>query len=260
MQPSDWLSFLQELAERADPLALARFRARDLRVEEKPDTTLVTDADLAVEESVRALVAKRHPELGIYGEEGGETPGAGAARLIVDPIDSTANFARGIPIFATLLAIEAEGEVVAGLVTAPALATRWWAARGSGAHRNGEPIRVSGISKMSNAQVFHGSLGGAEATATPAGVVELARRGHRDRGFGDFYQHVLVAEGAGEIGVDPIVYPWDVAPLQVLVEEAGGRATTLSGERSIHAGSFVSSNGALHDEVLETLRGDGGRG
>ena len=116
---------LDELAERADALALARFRAHDLHVEEKPDHTLVTEADLAVEEAVRGLVGRRHPELGILGEEQGETEGRAETRLIIDPIDATANFARGIPVFATLLAIESAGEIVAGLVSAPALATRW---------------------------------------------------------------------------------------------------------------------------------------
>jgi histidinol-phosphatase len=259
MSPSDWLPFLQELAERADRLSLARFRARDLRVEEKPDTTLVTEADLAVEEAVRALVAERHPELGVLGEEHGDASGGSELRLIIDPIDATANFARGIPIFATLLAVEQGDEVVAGLVSAPALATRWWAARGSGAYRLGQPIRVSAVRELTNAQVFYGSLGGYEALGTPPSVAALARRGHRDRGFGDFWQHVLVAEGAGELAIDPIVHIWDIAPLQVILEEAGGRATTLSGERSIRGGSLLSTNGLLHDEVLAALDADGGR-
>jgi histidinol-phosphatase len=255
VSPNDWLPFLQELADQADELALARFRARDLRVEEKPDTTLVTETDLAIEEAARKRVAARHPELGIFGEEHGETPGSGSCRLIIDPIDATANFARGIPIFATLLAIEDEGSVVAGLVSAPGLSTRWWAARGAGAHRDGQRVRVSAVSSLANAQIFYGSLGGHEAVATPPAVAELARRGHRDRGFGDFYQHVLVAEGAGEVGIDPIVHAWDIAPLQVILEEAGGRATTLAGERTVYGGSLVSSNGALHDEVLAALAG-----
>ena len=253
MSPNDWLPFLQDLAQRADTLSLARFRARDLRVEEKPDTSLVTETDLAIEEAVRERVAARHPELGVFGEEHGETLGSGTCRLIIDPIDATANFARGIPIFATLLAVEDAGEVVAGLVSAPGLATRWWAARGTGAYRNGQRVRVSGVRSLASAQIFYGSLGGYEALATPPTVAELARRGRRDRGFGDFYQHVLVAEGAGEVGVDPIVRAWDIAPLQVILEEAGGRATTLGGERSVHGGSLVSSNGALHDEVLSVL-------
>lgn len=253
MDPADWLPFLGELADRADGISLSRFRARDLHVHEKPDTTLVSEADLAIEETLRDLVAERRPELGIFGEEHGERPGSGPARLIIDPIDATANFVRGIPIFATLLAIEDGAEVVAGLVSAPALATRWSAARAHGAYRGAERIRVSGVRELKRAQAFHGSLGGSEAIATPRSVAELSQRTHRDRGFGDFYQHVLVAEGAGEIAVDPIVHAWDIAPLQVLVEEAGGRATSLSGKRSVHAGSLLSTNGVVHEEVLALL-------
>ena len=259
MSPKDWLPLLRDLAERADALALERFRASDLRVDEKPDRSLVTEADLAIEEMARSVVAERHPELGIFGEEHGEMVGDGLARLIIDPIDATANFARGIPVFATLLAIEEGDEVIAGLVSAPALATRWWAARGEGAYRSGQRISVSATGKLANAQIFYGSLGGYEAHRTPPGVVDVAKSGFRDRGFGDFWQHVLVAEGAGEVAIDPIVHAWDIAPLLVIVEEAGGRATTLSGERSVHAGSLVSSNGVLHDEILALLAGDGGR-
>ena len=256
MEPRDWLPLLEEIAERAEALALARFRARDLHVEEKPDRSLVTEVDLAIEASARELLASRHPELGVFGEEQGETQGRGDVRLIIDPIDSTANFARGIPIFATLLAIESGGEIVAGLVSAPALGTRWSAARGHGCYRGSERARVSGVSSLKSAQVFHGSLGGGEAVRTPRGVAELAQRASRDRGFGDFYQHVLVAEGAGECAVDPIVHPWDIASLQVIVEEAGGRATTIDGQRDVYAGSLVSTNGLLHDEVLAIVRGE----
>ncbi len=253
MEPSEWLPFLVELADRADALSLARFRARDLVVDEKPDTSLVTEADLAVEEALREAVRRRHPELGVFGEEHGESEGRSDTRLIVDPIDATANFARGIPIYATLLAIEARGEVVAGLVSAPALGTRWSAARGAGCVRDGEPVRVSKVEQLTTAQAFHGSFGGSEAPELPAGITQLVQRTRRDRGFGDFWQHVLVAEGAGEVAIDPVVSPWDIAPLLVIVEEAGGRATSLSGERSIYAGSLVSTNSVLHDQVLNML-------
>ena len=253
MEPRDWLPLLEELAECADALALARFRAQDLHIEEKPDRSLVTEADLAIEEAVRGLVGRRHPDLGVFGEEQGETAGQADTRLIIDPIDATANFARGIPVFATLLAIERAGEISAGLVSAPALGTRWSAARGHGARRDAKHIRVSGVRELARAQSFHGSFGGQEATPTTPQLCALVERTQRDRGFGDFYQHMLVAEGAGEVGVDPIVHPWDVAALQVIVEEAGGRATTLAGDRDIHGGSLVSSNGLLHDEILAIL-------
>ena len=253
MDAAGWLAFLEELADGADPTALRYFRAQDLRVEEKPNLGPVSEADLAIEEAARSLTSERHPGLGILGEEQGETMGSGEARLIIDPIDATRNFVRGIPIFASLFAIEESGEVVAGLVSAPALGTRWAAARDHGAHCGSRRLHVSGIRELSTAQLFHGSLGGVEAGALPAGLTHLIARTERQRGFGDFYQHVLVAEGAGEIAIDPIVSPWDIAPLVVLLEEAGGRATSLQGERTIYAGSLVSSNGFSHEEALRIL-------
>jgi histidinol-phosphatase len=256
VQATDWLPLLTELADRSDEIARRLFCSADLYVAEKPDKSLVTAADREIEATARKLVAERRPELGIYGEEEGEQPGRSDARLIIDPIDSTANFVRGIPAFATLLAIEVRGEVAAGLVSAPALVTRWHAARGAGAWQGRRRLRVSGIAKLEHAQLFHGSFGGYEGKLAPPGLVELARATHRQRGFGDFWQHCLVAAGSGEIAFDPIVAPWDIAALQVLVEEAGGRATTVAGERTIYKGSLVSSNGALHDAALGYLRGD----
>jgi histidinol-phosphatase len=141
-------------------------------------------------------------------------------------------------------------------VSAPALRTRWSAARGHGAFRDGRRLHVSGIGDLGRAQVFHGSLGGSEEPP-PAGFVAMMRAVDRTRGFGDFYQHVLVAEGAGEVAIDPAVNPWDIAALQVIVEEAGGRATTLTGDRSIYGGTLVTTNGLLHERVLEALRGRG---
>jgi histidinol-phosphatase len=251
-----WLSFLTEIADAADTIALRLFRSRDLHVDEKPDMSPVTEADLSIEETARQLVAERQPDLGVFGEEQGETVGQSQSRLIIDPIDATRNFVRGIPIFATLLAVELEGELVAGLVSAPALQTRWCAARGAGAFQNSERVKVSGVRTLTNAQLFHGSLAGAESPEDGPDLRSLAARTKRQRGFGDFYQHVLVAAGAGEISVDVGVSPWDIAPLQVLIEEAGGRATTLDGERSIYRGSLIGSNGFLHDEALQVLRGD----
>lgn len=255
MQPADWLPLLFEIADRCDAIARRLFRSADLHVETKPDRSLVTEADREIELSAADLVAARRPGLGIFGEEHGERAGDGRARLVIDPIDATANFVRGIPVFATLLGLESDGEVVAGVVSAPALHTRWHAARGSGAFQDGRRIRVSGIRELPLAQLFHGSFGGYEGERTPRGLAGLARATHRQRGFGDFWQHCLVAGGAGEIAVDPIVQPWDIAALQVVVEEAGGLATTLSGERTIYGGSLVSTNGWLHDEALARLAG-----
>jgi histidinol-phosphatase len=250
---SDWLPLLREIADRSDEIATRLFRRVDLRVEEKADRSLVTEADREIELAARKLVAERHPELGVFGEEQGEQVGSSGTRLIIDPIDATANFVRGIPVFATLLAIEVEREVVAGLVTAPALGARWHASRGQGAWQGERRLRVSGVRQLANAQLFHGSLGGFEGGRTPPGLTRLALSTHRQRGFGDFWQHCLVASGSGEIAFDPIVAPWDIAALQIVVEEAGGRATSLGGERTIYAGSLVSSNGLLHDEALALL-------
>ncbi len=252
--PADWLPFLTELADRADEIALRFFRVRGLRVAAKPDASPVTEADQTIETTARALVRERHPELGILGEEQGEEPGQGEARLIIDPIDGTRNFVRGIPVFGALLAVEARGEVVAGVVSAPALRMRWHAARGVGALRDGRRLEVSRIRELREATLFHGNLGPGEA-GPAGGISRLIGQVDRTRGFGDFYQHMLVAEGAGEIGIDPVMKPWDIAALQVIVEEAGGCTTGLRGERSIYAGSLVTSNGSLHAAVLETLAG-----
>jgi len=252
--PADWLPFLTELADRADEIALRFFRVRGLRVAAKPDASPVTEADQTIATTARALVRERHPELGILGEEQGEEPGQGEARLIIDPIDGTRNFVRGIPVFGALLAVEARGEVVAGVVSAPALRMRWHAARGVGASRDGRRLEVSRIRELREATLFHGNLGPGEA-GPAGGISRLIGQVDRTRGFGDFYQHMLVAEGAGEIGIDPAMKPWDIAALQVIVEEAGGCATGLRGERSIYAGSLVTSNGSLHAAVLETLAG-----
>jgi histidinol-phosphatase len=253
MSPADWLPFLTELADRADELARRWFRTAGLRVAKKPDLSPVTEADQAIEAMARRLVRENHPELGVLGEEEGEAPGTAETRLIIDPIDGTRNFVRGIPVFATLVAIETGGEVVAGVASAPALAARWHAARGSGAYRDGRRIQVSRIASLEHAMLFHGNLGPGEA-GPPPGIAELIARVERTRGFGDFYQHMLVAEGAGEAALDPVVQPWDIAALQVIVEEAGGRATSLSGERSIRANSLLTSNGLLQNAILAILR------
>ncbi len=253
MNPADWLKFLEEIADQADQIALQFFRKQNLHIETKPDTSPVTEADKAIEETAFEQVQKNHPGLGFFGEEQGEALKSDGARLIIDPIDSTRNFMRGIPVFATLLAIEEGSDIVAGLVSAPALDTRWLAARGAGAFRNGESIQVSGIQEFRYSQVFHGDLSGLEETEPPKGAFTLMSKVQRTRGFGDFYQHVLVAEGAGEVAIDPEVRPWDVAALQIIVEEAGGKATTLSGERSIYGDSLLTTNGLVHEEVLKFL-------
>lgn len=249
-----WLEFLTVLANRADPIAMRWFRSPDLAVDEKPGEGPVTRADRDIEQMVRELAAERDPGLGILGEETGETPGAAGARLIVDPIDATNNFVRGIPVFATLLAIEEAGEVVAGVASAPALRLRWVAARGLGATENGRSISVSPVKELAQAQIFHTGLDSLPVHLR-AGLFRLADATRRQRGYGDFWQHLLVAAGRGEVAIDHDVKPWDVAALQVIVEEAGGRATDLAGNRSIASSSFVTSNGWVHDQALTVLAG-----
>ena len=258
-----------ELCDVADGITTAAFRRPDLVIETKPDLTPVTEADKAVEEAIREELARRRPGDAVLGEEfgeGGGLPGGGVAasrRWIVDPIDGTKNFVRGIPVWATLLALEVDGELTIGAVSAPALGRRWWAGRGSGAYAaspaggDATPIRVSRVADLSDAQVSNGSLSGWEEHGGPAGAVALALRCWRDRAFGDFWSHMLVAEGACEIALDPVVSLWDLAALQVIVEEAGGRFTDVGGVARADGGSAVSSNGLLHDEALAILRGAG---
>jgi histidinol-phosphatase len=255
LTPQDWLDFLLRLADEAAPIAHRWFRRDDLDVSLKADRSPVTVADLEIERAVRSAALAAHPGLGLIGEEYGVTA-ARATNLYIDPIDGTANFARGIPIFASLLAIEVGGGIVAGVVEAPALGTRWYAARGCGAWRNGRRIRVSTVDEIAQAQVFHGGIAGSERTGDLPGFLPLLRASGRQRGFGDFYQHVLVAEGAGEIAIDVGLSPWDIAALTVVVEEAGGRATTLAGTRDVRGGSLLTTNGRLHEEARGALTGD----
>ncbi len=232
---------------------MSRFRAEDLRVERKPDTTHVTEADHATEELLRAGLAAARPDDAILGEEFG-VEGSGRRRWILDPIDGTANYVRGVPIWATLIALEEDGEMRVGVVSAPALHTRWYAARGEGAFANERLIQVSGVRDLADAQVCYSDLPSwTEHRTTAQPMIDLLHTVWRSRGVGDFLQHMLVAEGAADIAVEPIVNLWDLAPLLVVVEEAGGRFTSLEGERRADAGSAVSTNGLLHDVVLDAL-------
>jgi histidinol-phosphatase len=239
------LDFALALADAADAISLPRFRAVDLRVDTKPDLTPVTDADRAVERALRERIERDRPEDGILGEEEGAT-GDGSARWIVDPIDGTKNFSRGIPVWATLLALERDGVLVCGVASAPALGYRWWAARGEGAYRNGDRIRVSGIDSLEQATV---SFSGRHAL-DDAGVAAIVRKCWHAQPFSDFWAHLLVAEGSVEIAIEPVMAPWDNAALQIIVEEAGGRFTDLGGRARHDGGSAVATNRHLHDEVV----------
>ncbi|MGZ8717024.1 MAG: inositol monophosphatase family protein [Gaiellaceae bacterium] len=238
------LAFALELSELADSLSLPRFRSADLRVETKADLTPVTDADRAVERALRERIAGSRPDDTVLGEEEGDE--GGEVRWIVDPIDGTKNFSRGLPVWATLIALERDGAVTCGVVSAPALGHRWWAARGEGAWRDGERIHVSGIAELGAAAV---------SCSEAADLVLLAPRVWHARGVGDFWQHVLVAEGALDAAVDARLALWDYAAVALVVEEAGGRSGAPDGAAARPDEQLVSTNGLVHDELLELLRG-----
>ncbi|MEN8233989.1 MAG: histidinol-phosphatase [Actinomycetota bacterium] len=243
------LALALELADAADAVALPRFRSSDLVVESKPDLTPVTDADRATERAMVDLLAKARPSHGVLGEEFG-TSGGGPWQWILDPIDGTMNYVRGIPVWATLIALVHDGEPVLGVVSAPSLHRRWWAGRGLGAYMNHEAIAVSGVERIEDAQVMLGAERELAQTGWGTGVGALSDRAWRVRGFGDFWSHMLVAEGAADIAVDAGVKAWDMAAVLPIVEEAGGRFTDLRGRRDYSTGSGLSTNGLLHDEVV----------
>jgi histidinol-phosphatase len=251
------LDLALDLADRADAITVARFRADDLVVTTKPDLTPVSEADHAVEHAIRARLADATGHA-VLGEEMGHHPGSGAEaefRWIIDPIDGTKSYVRGIPIWATLIGLEHAGELVIGVVSAPALHTRWWAAKGMGAFRNGDPIFVSSVSALEDAQLSFAWDTEERFRAEGIGdkMLALAHRCWRTRGLGDFWQHMLVAEGAVDISLDPIVSHWDVAALVPIIAEAGGRWSTAQGGSDVEGGSFVCSNGLLHDAVIAAL-------
>jgi histidinol-phosphatase len=244
------LRFAHELADAADAITLPRFRARDLHVETKADLTPVSEADRRGEEAIRELVASSGRGEGVLGEELGDD--GGDVRWIVDPIDGTMNYVRGVPIWATLLALEREGRVDVAVVSAPALGRRWWAARGEGCFVDGAPCRVSQVARIEDASISCTSVRGQLRVARD-GYLELVQRAWSNRALGDFWQHCLVAEGALEVGMDSGLNLWDYASVALIVEEAGGRATTFRGGAPTPGESFVATNGVLHDEVVLLL-------
>jgi histidinol-phosphatase len=255
----DDLELALELCDAADVLTTARFRAHDLHVETKPDLTPVSEADHAVEEAIRERLAVARPGDAILGEEFGTTgiqvAGAGHRRWIVDPIDGTKNYVRGVPIWATLIGLERAGTLIVGVASAPALGMRWWAGKGLGAFRDGEKITVSSVAHLDDAHLSFAWATADRFKADGIGpkLVELSHRCWRTRGVGDFWQHLLVAEGAFDIAIDPIVSLWDIAALVPIIEEAGGRWTSVDGRTDVDAGSFVCTNGLLHDAVIASL-------
>ena len=251
------LGFAHVLADAADDITMRRFRALDLRVEAKPDLTPVSDADLAVEESLRNVLSRARPRDAMLGEEFGRT-GSSQRCWVIDPIDGTKNYVRGVPVWATLIGLMDEDEVIAGVVTAPALSRRWWAARDGGAWTGrsltkATACKVSGISRLADASFSYSGLSTWEKDGRLDELLGLARRVWRTRAYGDFWSHMLVAEGAVDISAETDVNLWDLAALQIIVEEAGGAFTDFTGTPRPDLGSAVCTNGLLHSEVLSIL-------
>jgi histidinol-phosphatase len=256
MVPSDDLALALELAGLADEITLARFRAEDLVVETKPDLTPVTEADRGVEELVRERLAAARPGDAIVGEEFGSS-GEGPRRWIIDPIDGTKNYVRGIPAWGTLLALEVAGRVEVGVVSAPALHRRWWASRGEGAFmddgRATRRMRVSGVRSLADAQLCFSGFEDWDAIGRLDDLIELSRQCWRSRGFGDILSYMLVAEGGFDIGLDPEVNLWDLAAAMVIVEEAGGTFTDLGGAPRADGGDAIATNGLVHEAALAII-------
>lgn len=237
-----------------DRLALEHFRA-GVAFDLKADGTPVTAADRGIETLLRAAIAAEFPGDAVLGEEEGVTDGSAARRWILDPVDATTNFVRGVPIFATLVALEDAAGLALGFVSAPALRTRWWGIRGGGAFRDGAPIRVSSVASLGDAHVCTGGIDLFQAHETIAPLLVVTRQVSRQRGFGDFYGHMLVAQGSVEAMIDPVVSPWDLAACQIVVEEAGGRFTSLAGTPGYEGGNALASNGLVHDALVAAFSG-----
>ncbi|MGH3507921.1 MAG: inositol monophosphatase family protein [Nocardioidaceae bacterium] len=255
--PSDYtddLRLAHVLADDADSLTMDRFKAQDLHVVTKPDLTPVSDADNSVEEAIRRTLGRARPRDAVLGEEGGAT-GWGPRRWVVDPIDGTKNFVRGVPVWATLIGLMVEDEVVAGVVSAPALGRRWWASRGGGAWTgkslfSAQPCRVSDVGRLEDASVSFSSLSGWEGRGRLDDFVTLLRRAWRHRAYGDFWSYMLVAEGAVDVALEPELALHDMAAVAAIVLEAGGRFTDLEGADGPLGTDALATNGKLHDQVL----------
>src|SRR5215469_656377 len=250
---------LEEIATEADEIALRYFRAQDLQIERKKDGTAVTQADREVEAMARARVQASGLELDVLGEEMGGGPmsaplNGAKPRLIIDPIDGTEEFSRGIPTFGTLLGVERGGEIVAAMASAPGLHSRWEAYGGGGAYRGEKKLRVSNVEKLADSMVFSTGTGPSKDSSDQTRIRRYLDAARNSRSFGGFWQHMLVAEGSIEAALDWTSKPWDLAPLILIVSEAGGKSTSLNGRATIYEKSLLSTNGKIHDEVLSVLR------
>jgi histidinol-phosphatase len=266
----DDLELALSLADTADKITMARYRATDLQVETKPDMTPVTESDKAVEFALRERLAADKPNDAVIGEEFGGAPeagvdaggqratsgsdGVGRRTWVIDPIDGTKSYVRGMDTWSTLIALIVDGVVVVGVVSMPALGKRWWATRGGGAFADGRRLRVSTIRELEDAQLMWSGVEEWDAVGGADRLLTLARACWRTRGVGDAWQYMLVAEGAAEIAVDPEATLWDLAAVSIVVEEAGGRFTSVTGDSGAGAGSGLATNGPLHDVVLDLLR------
>jgi histidinol-phosphatase len=240
------------LADAADRISMRYFRKRP-RVDRKADRTYVTQADTAIELELRARIEQRYPTHGVLAEEYGDRSSNQETRWIIDPIDATHSYLRGVPAFATLIALERAGALEVGVMSAPAMHERWHAVRGAGAWSGKRRLRVSQVERLEDAQVFYASRTAFAAIGKERGFDAVVSAAWRDRGFGDFWGYALVTEGAGEAMFEPELYSWDLAAPLILVEEAGGRLTDFKGNRTYAGGNAVASNGLLHNIILEKL-------
>jgi histidinol-phosphatase len=258
---NDDLRLAHILADAADAATMDRFKALDLKVETKPDMTPVSEADKRAEELIRGQLGRARPRDAVLGEEYG-TQGTGPRRWIIDPIDGTKNYVRGVPVWATLIALNVRGdsgdEGVVGVVSAPALGRRWWAAKGTGAFTgrslsSATRLHVSSVRNLEDASFAYSSLSGWEEQGRLDGFLDLTRRVWRTRGYGDFWPYMMVAEGSVDICAEPELSLWDMAANEVIVREAGGRFTSLDGIPGPYGGNAAASNGLLHEEMLGYL-------
>ncbi|MDP8969959.1 MAG: histidinol-phosphatase [Actinomycetota bacterium] len=249
--------FALDLADAADRLSLSHF-ADPGQARTKGDGSPVTEADRQVEQALRERITAAWPGHAIMGEEHGGVLAPDKPTWVLDPIDGTKNFLRGVPVFATLIAVVVGGHAVVGVVSAPAMGERWDAARSLGVRRNSEAVTVSAVDQLSQAHLLHGGL---EWFRRRSGMWEvlgaLADIAWRTRGFGDFWMHLLVAGGMADVAIEAELRPWDVAALECIVEEAGGRLTAFDGSPVIGSGEALATNGLLHDELVTRLSGRG---
>ncbi|MCJ1712704.1 inositol monophosphatase family protein [Curtobacterium sp. VKM Ac-2922] len=253
------LDFARSLADTADAISLDRFRAADLRVATKADSTHVTDADQAVERALRERITSDRPDDAFLGEEttadtGAEATSQGHRQWVVDPIDGTVNYLRGVPVWATLIALAVDGRPVLGVVSAPALGKRWWAAEGLGAHSLDGVLRVSGVPTLADASLSYNSLQQWDDDGRLDALVALSRQVWRTRAYGDMWSYMMVAEGVLDVAGEPDLKPWDMAALVPIVEQAGGRFTSLDGVPGPWHGSALATNGLVHDAVVDVVR------